>query len=105
MTIAADRTDVLLATLLANSSGTFPSISAIALNGPFPLPEPVDRLIDGLESPLPILSTDLDTYETARRIMTTRGRLAADSQRRYDTALALFEQNVDTTDLLRRIPQ
>ncbi|SBS74879.1 phosphate acetyltransferase [uncultured Microbacterium sp.] len=103
VTIAADRTDVLLATLLANSSGTFPSVSAIALNGPFPLPEPVDRLIDGLESPLPILSTDLDTYETARRIMTTRGRLAADSQRRYDTALALFEQSVDTTDLLRRI--
>ena len=46
--IPADRTEVLLATLLANASGTFPSISGIVLNGPFPLPETIDRLIDGL---------------------------------------------------------
>ena len=31
--------------------------------------------------------------------MNTRGRLAADSQRRYDTALALFEPHVDTEEL------
>ena len=100
ITIAADRTDVLLAALLAHQSATFPSLSAIALNGPFPLPEHVTRLIDGLGANLPILATDLGTYETARRIMTTRGRLAADSQRRYDTALALFEQHVDTDELI-----
>lgn len=99
--IPADRSEVLLATLLANASGTFPSISGIVLNGGFELPEPVTRLLDGLGSNVPIVTTDLGTYETAARIMTTRGRLAADSQRRYDTALSLFEQNVDTGELLR----
>lgn len=103
LTVAADRTDVLLAALLANSSGTFPSLSGIVLNGPFELPEPVERLIDGLGSSLPILATEGGTYETARGIMSARGRLAADSPRRYDTALALFENNVDTDDLVRRI--
>ncbi|MGA7147378.1 MAG: phosphate acetyltransferase [Microbacterium sp.] len=98
--IPADRTEVLLATLLANASGTFPSISGVVLNGGFELPEPVTRLLDGLGSNVPIVTTDLGTYETAVRIMGTRGRLAADSQRRYDTALALFEQNVDTDELL-----
>jgi phosphate acetyltransferase len=98
--IPADRSEVLLATLLANASGTFPSISGIVLNGGFELPEPVTRLLDGLGSNVPIITTDLGTYETAARIMSTRGRLAADSQRRYDTALALFEQNVDTDELL-----
>ncbi|WP_169580997.1 phosphate acetyltransferase [Microbacterium thalassium] len=98
--IPADRSEVLLATLLANASGTFPSISGIVLNGGFELPEPVTRLLDGLGSNVPIITTDLGTYETAVRIMNTRGRLAADSQRRYDTALALFEQNVDTDELL-----
>lgn len=98
--IPADRSEVLLATLLANASGTFPSISGIVLNGGFELPEPVTRLIDGLGSSVPIITTDLGTYETAVRIMGTRGRLAADSQRRYDTALALFEQSVDTDELL-----
>jgi phosphate acetyltransferase len=98
--IPADRSEVLLATLLANASGTFPSISGIVLNGGFELPEPITRLLDGLGSKVPIISTELGTYETTVRIMSTRGRLAADSQRRYDTALTLFEQNVDTAQLL-----
>ncbi|MET0811758.1 MAG: phosphate acetyltransferase [Microbacterium sp.] len=101
--IPADRSEVLLATLLANASGTFPSISGIVLNGGFDLPEPITRLIDGLGSSVPIITTGLGTYETAARIMRTRGRLAADSQRRYDTALAIFEQSVDTDELLRAI--
>lgn len=99
--IPADRTEVLLAALLAHSSGTFPSLAGIVLNGPFPLPDDIDRLIDGLGSTLPIIATDRGTYDTAVRIMNTRGRLAADSQRRYDTALALFEQHVDGAELTR----
>ncbi|WP_243231571.1 phosphate acetyltransferase [Microbacterium sp. CIAB417] len=99
--IPADRTEVLLATLLAHASGTFPSLSAIVLNGPFPLPADIDRLIDGLGSRLPIIATDRDTYDTSVRIMNTRGRLAADSQRSYDTALSLFERHVDGAELTR----
>jgi len=101
--IPADRTEVLLATLLANASGTFPSIAGVVLNGPFPLPDAIDRLIDGLGSSLPIIATDLGTYDTTVRIMNTRGRLAADSSRRYDTALALFERSVDTQELTRSL--
>lgn len=101
--VPADRTEVLLGLLLANSSGTFPSISGIVLNGPFPLPPAVEELMAGLDSSLPIVQTDLDTYDTAVRVMGTRGRLAAGSQRRYDTALALFEQNVDTEEFTRAL--
>ena len=99
--IPADRTEVLLATMLANASGTFPSLAGVVLNGPFPLPDSIDRLIDGLDSSLPIIATDMGTYETAVHIMNTRGRLAADSQRRYDSALAMFERHVDTAELTR----
>ncbi len=101
--VPADRTEVLLGLLLANSSGTFPSISGIILNGPFPLPGPVRELMAGLDSSLPIVQTDLDTYDTAVRVMGTRGRLAAGSQRRFDTAIALFEQNVDTEEFARAL--
>lgn len=101
--IPADRTEVLLATLLANASGTFPSLAGVVLNGGFELPDPIVRLIDGLGSSLPIIATDLGTYDTAVRIMNTRGRLAADSQRRYDTALAMFERHVDTELLTREL--
>jgi phosphate acetyltransferase len=98
--VPGDRTEVLLAVLMANASGTFPSIAGIVLNGGFDLPEPIERLLAGLRSPLPIVRTTLDTYETVVRITHARGRLAADSQRKYDTALALFERFVDADRLL-----
>ena len=99
LVVAADRTEVLLAALLAQASGTFPSLAGIVLNGPFALPEPVTRLLDGIGQSLPIVATDHGTYDTAVRVMNARGRLAADSTRRYDAALGLFQTHVDLTEL------
>jgi phosphate acetyltransferase len=101
--VPGDRTEVLLAVLLANSSGTFPSITGIVLNGGFDLPEPIQRLMSGLRSTVPVVRTDLGTYDTVVRITHARGRIAADSQRKYDTALALFERHVDAAALLARL--
>jgi phosphate acetyltransferase len=97
--VPGDRTEVLLALLMANASGTFPSISAVVINGGFDLSEPIDRLIDGLRSTLPIIRTEYGSYDTTVRITHTRGRLAADSERKHNTALALFEKNVDADAL------
>ena len=99
--VPGDRADVLLAVLMANAADTFPSVAAIILNGGFEMLPQIALLIDGLDTTLPIIRNDLGTYETALRITQTRGRFAADSQRKYDTALALFEQYVDADVLLR----
>ncbi|MCX7520887.1 phosphate acetyltransferase [Microbacterium sp. STN6] len=101
--VPADRTEVLLAVLMANGSGTFPSVAGIVLNGGFALPEPIDRLITGVRSTLPIIGTELGSYETTVRITNARGRLAADSQRKHDSALALFTTHVDAARLLDRL--
>lgn len=101
--IPADRTEVLLAALLADSSGTFPRIAGIILNGPFPLPEPILRLLDGFSSSVPIITTDLGTYDTAVRVMGTRGRISADSRGRYDRALGLFHAHVDVAELTEQL--
>lgn len=101
--IPADRTEVLLATLLADASGTFPRVVGVILNGPFELPEPITRLLDGLSSTVPIIATDLGTFDTAIRVMSARGRLAADSRARYDRALALFQAHVDVPELTTQV--
>jgi phosphate acetyltransferase len=98
--IPGDRSEVLVAALTAQASDTFPSLSGIVLNGGFALSPVIERLISGLDDDLPIIATEYDTYQTALRITHTRGRLAADSQRKVDTALALFERNVDVRRLL-----
>jgi phosphate acetyltransferase len=101
--VAGDRSDVLLALLMAHASETFPSLAGIIMNGGFDLVPQIELLIDGLDTALPIIRTELGTYDTARIITKTRGRLAADSPRKFDTALALFEQHVDGRLLLDRL--
>ena len=101
--IPADRTEVLLATLLADASGTFPRVAGIILNGPFPLPEPIVRLLDGFSSTVPIIATDLGTYDTAVQVMGARGRISPDSRARYDRALGLFQTHVDIAELTTQL--
>jgi phosphate acetyltransferase len=98
--IPGDRSEMILAALLAHASETFPSLAAIVLNGGFSLNPNVERLIAGLDHTLPLITTEHGTYATTQRITQTRGRLSADSQRKIDTALALFEKNVDARVLL-----
>ena len=101
--IPADRSDVLLAVLMAHTSETFPSIAAIVLYGGFETPPSVQSLIDGLDGHLPIITVGTGTYDTVLAIMGARGRLAADSQRKYDTALSLWEKHIDAAELLDRL--
>jgi len=97
--IPGDRSEMLLAALTAHASDTFPSLAGVVLNGGFELSPTITKLIAGLDQALPIITTEHGTYATAQRIATTRGRLAADSQRKLDTALSLFEKHVDTRAL------
>ena len=101
--IPGDRSEMLLAALTAHASGTFPSLAGIVLNGGFELSPIMERLISGLDESLPIVTSELGTYATAQRITQTRGRMTATSQRKIDTALALFEKHVDSELLLREL--
>ncbi len=101
--IPGDRSEMLLAALTAHASGSFPSLAGIILNGGFEISPVIDRLIGGLDATLPIIATELGTFATAQRISQVRGRLTATSQRKIDTALALFETYVDEDVLMREL--
>ena len=98
--LAADRSELLLAVTMAHESPTFPTIGAVVLNGDFELPESVSLLLDGIDSTLPVIRTDLGTFDTVQRISNTRGVLTEESPRKFDTVLANFREHVDA-DLLR----
>ncbi len=98
-----DRWDLLPALVMAHQSGTFPHLSAIVLTGGYLPPEPVSRLLDGVKQDLPIITTDLGTFETATVLHGTRGRLAAGSSVKVETALRVFNDSVDGAALLRAI--
>jgi phosphate acetyltransferase len=98
-----DRYDLLPGLVLAHYSGTFPVLASIILTGGYLPPEPVQRLIDGLTGDLPIVVTDLDTFPTASLLSSVRGKLAAGSQLKIDTALRVFAESVDVDGLLDAI--
>ncbi len=95
-----DRTDLLPGLLLAHQSGTFPHLSAIVLTGGYLPPEPIQRLIAGVQQDLPIIVSDHDTYETASMLSGVRGALSARSPVKVETALRVFAECVDGPGLL-----
>jgi phosphate acetyltransferase len=98
-----DRSDVVLAMASAHAAEGFPSLSCIILNGGLPLHPSIAALVAGLGLRLPIVATDLGTYDTARAVAQARGRVTAGSQRKIDTALALMDTYVDTADLIAQL--
>ncbi|MFD4993514.1 phosphate acetyltransferase [Cellulosimicrobium cellulans] len=95
-----DRVDILIGLLAAHSASGFPSLAGVILNGGFFPPESTARLVADLDPSLPIIRTDLGTFRSASAAASARGRVTKESQRKVDTALALFEQSVDGAALL-----
>jgi phosphate acetyltransferase len=99
--VPGDRVDVLVGSVVAHASATFPTVAGVILNGGFELSEPVMRLIDGLGTSLPIARTRLGTFDTAIRATRAHSRLAADSPARHARAVGLVERHVDLGELIR----
>ncbi len=98
-----DRPEVVLGVVMAHLSANFPQVSGIILNGGLPLAEQVVRLLEGLGTTMPIVTTELDTHPTTTALNGVRGRLTKESTRKVVTALGLFAENVDGDALLDRL--
>jgi phosphate acetyltransferase len=98
-----DRSDALLAILAGHGATGFPTLAGVILNGGFRPSEPMGRLLAGANSNLPIITSPLGTFETTTRCNSTRGRLSRESPLKVDSALSLFDKNVDITALRQLI--
>ena len=99
--VAGDRTETLLALLLAQQAESFPSLAAIVVNGPFEFSPVITQLLAGVESNLPVIRTVHGTFDTATRIVSTRGSLGREHHRKHTTALADFAKYVDADELVQ----
>ena len=100
-----DRSDVILGSLAATVSETYPNISGLLLTGGLPLEPQVQRLIEGTKkaSPIPIFSVDTDTYTTAMNAGSVRAALTPQNDRKIASALGLFEAHVNIPEIKDRI--
>jgi phosphate acetyltransferase len=99
-----DRSDILLGSLLADSSKTYPHIAGILMTGGLrPAPQVV-KLIKGLgDSPVPVIMVSTDTYTTAQQVSSLEGVLSPDNPRKIAAALGMVEAKVNSRELIGRL--
>jgi phosphate acetyltransferase len=100
-----DRSDVILGSLAATVSETYPNISGLLLTGGLVLEPQVQRLIEGFKktSPVPIFSVDTDTYRTAIDAGSVKAALTPENDRKIAMALGVFESHVNISEIEDRI--
>jgi len=100
-----DRADVLMAAYASRQSESIPAVSGVVLTGGL-VPDPtVLRFARGVTqaAAMPILLTELDTYETAAAVSALHTEIAPDDARKINDALSLFEEHVDEAELESRV--
>ena len=102
--VPADRSDIILGLFGALYSNAYPNISAIMFPFAMKAHPNIKKLIFGLEKfNIPILSVEMDTYQTARALSKVRSRIRVDSYRKIALALGLFNANVDIEYIEKKI--
>lgn len=102
--VPPDRSEIILGILGAVYSKNYPNISGIIFPFELDIHPNVKKLIDGLDDiNIPLLSVKTDTYTTAKNISKLSSRLRVNSTRKIALALGLFNDNVDTQVIEKKI--
>jgi phosphate acetyltransferase len=99
----ADRGDIVISALQANLSTNYPKVAGIVLTGTGKLDQPVQRLIEGLQTVVPIVSVKMGTFDTTARVSTVRSRITADNKAKIERAIATFDKYVDVKALNEKL--
>lgn len=90
-----DRGDIVIGALQANLSTNYPKVAGIVLTAGTIPEEPVIRLIEGLQTIIPIISVQQGTFGTTTAIGAIHSRITADNTKKIELAIATFEKYVD----------
>jgi phosphate acetyltransferase len=97
-----DRSDIILGTLAADRSNSYPRIAALVLTGNLKPAAPVRRLLEGLRSsPMLVLGVATDTFTTAVNVNSVRPGLTFENKRKIAAALGIMEASVDAAGLIK----
>ena len=101
---AGDRSDIILASLAADVSASFPRVAGLLLTGGLQPADNVQRLLNGLRrNKVSMLSVNSDTFSTALAVSRVESTILPGDDRKIAAALGVFEHNVDVKDLQQRI--
>lgn len=94
-----DRGDIIIAALQANLSASYPRVAGIVLTAGSEPEAPVLRLIEGLQTVVPILAVPTGTFETTNRVGAIKSRISPDNTGKIQLAISTFGRYVDVRAL------
>jgi phosphate acetyltransferase len=98
-----DRGDLVIGALQANISRNYQKIAGIVLTGGLE-PEPtIVKLIEGLDTVVPILKTESGTFKTVNQVANTQSRMTHESKDKIALAISIFDKQVDEKALEEKI--
>lgn len=98
-----DRGDIIIGALQANISKNFGKISGLILSGGMLPEDSIVKLIEGLETVVPILQVEEPTFEVVTLVSNIKARIAAEDKEKIAIAIRLFEQAVDEKALTDKL--
>ncbi len=99
-----DRSDMILGSILSDTSDAYPRISGLLLSGNLKPAPQVQRLIEGLHTaPVPVFMVGTDTFTTATNASKILAVITPESKRKIAAALGIIEENVDIAELEKLI--
>ena len=98
-----DRGDIIISSMQANLSANYPKIAGIVLTAGIEPDEPVLRLLEGLQTVVPLLVVKTGTWRTTTQIASIQSRIAADNSKKIKLAISTFERYVDVKKLDEKI--
>jgi phosphate acetyltransferase len=90
-----DRGDIVIGALQANLSSTYPKVAGIVLTAGIALDEPVIRLLQGLQTVIPIIAVQKGTFETTTIIGNIHSRITTNNKQKIALAIDTFDKYVD----------
>jgi len=90
-----DRGDIIIGSLQANLSANYPKVAGIVLTAGSLPDEPMLRLIEGLQTIIPIISVEKGTFETTTAIGSIHSKITIENKKKIELAIDVFEKYVD----------
>ncbi|WP_299012456.1 phosphate acetyltransferase [uncultured Polaribacter sp.] len=90
-----DRADIILGALQANASKNYPKIAGIILTGTLRPEESILKLIEGVQSTVPIIAVDGGTFSISNRIGAVKSKIYASHNKKILLSLDTFDKYVN----------
>ena len=98
-----DRGDIIIGALQANISKNYPKIAGIVLTGGLEPESTISKLIEGLDTVVPIIAVKTGTFKTVNNVANTQSRISSDNKEKIALAISMFDKHVDTKTIERKI--